>query len=104
MKINLQSSTKNKKMETIDVKEWLQENSIPFIMKDVADEWNLQQFRKYNESIIPVLIIKDYKQKTETKVISFNSKSYEKMLKQKNNTKYATFSILGITQEYTISI
>ena len=49
-------------------------------------------------------IIKDYKQKTETKVISFNSKSYEKMLKQKNNTKYATFSILGITQEYTLSI
>ena len=52
-------------------------------MKDVADEGNLQQFRKYNESIIPVLIIKDYKQKTETKVISFNSKSYEKMFKPK---------------------
>ncbi|EOP29611.1 glutaredoxin family protein [Bacillus toyonensis] len=67
----------------VDAKEWLQENSIPFIMKDVADEGNLQQFRKYNESIIPVLIIKDYKQKTETKVISFNSKSYEKMLKPK---------------------
>ena len=99
-----QKNGNNRCKNCVDAKEWLQENSIPFIMKDVADEGNLQQFRKYNESIIPVLIIKDYKQKTETKVISFNSKSYEKMLKQKNNTKYATFSILGITQEYTLSI
>ncbi|PEF47047.1 hypothetical protein COL11_08125 [Bacillus anthracis] len=73
----------NRCKNCVDAKEWLQENSIPFIMKDVADEGNLQQFRKYNESIIPVLIIKDYKQKTETKVISFNSKSYEKMFKPK---------------------
>ncbi|KFM95157.1 hypothetical protein D0U04_30285 [Bacillus clarus] len=67
----------------VDAKVWLQENSIPYIMKDVADEANLQEFVKYKEPSIPVLIIKDYKRPTETKIISFNSKSYEQMLKPK---------------------
>lgn len=58
-----QKNGNNRCKNCVDAKEWLQENSIPFIMKDVADEGNLQQFRKYNDSIIPVLIIKDYKQK-----------------------------------------
>ncbi|KOP78114.1 hypothetical protein AMS59_13490 [Lysinibacillus sp. FJAT-14745] len=62
----------------VKLKEWLRENNITYINKDINDEHVLKEFKQYNSSAIPfILLITDNK---EERIIGYQPEKIKAIL------------------------
>ncbi|KAB2477755.1 glutaredoxin family protein [Bacillus cereus] len=60
----------------VNAKDWLGKNSIPFMMKDTNIKENYEEYVQYKEQGVPLLIVKDLENQTESKILGFSPDAY----------------------------
>lgn len=71
MKYNITVYSSDRCHFCVKLKNWLSENNIFYINKDIDDEQLVDEFKKYKVDSIPFTVITDNKNKKEERIVGF---------------------------------